>query len=107
MDIITMILMIGALIMIMAAIGMPLSGIVSASKVPAWAKLNSATPWGNPWIDSRPWLKKTLIKLGQGVLVCILFFFNFMWHLVKALSIKFVKTLEGMAKGAIKSPVKK
>lgn len=102
-----MVIMIGALIMIMAAIGMPLSGIVSASKVPAWAKPNPVTPWGSTWIDSRPWLKKVLIKLGQGVLVCILFFFNFMWHLFKALAKIFVKTLEGMAKGAIKSPVKK
>jgi len=102
-----MILMIGALIMIMAAIGMPLSGIVSASKVPGWAKLNPANSWGSPWIDSQPWLKKVLIKLGQGVLVCILFFFNFMWHLIKALVKIFVKTLEGAAKGLIKSPVKK
>lgn len=93
-----MILLIGALIMILSAIGMPLSGI----KVPDWAKLNPATPWGRPWIDSRPWLKKLLIKLGQGIIVCILFFFNFFWHLIKALAKIFVKRLESAAKSTVK-----
>ena len=102
-----MILLIGALIMILSAIGMPLSGIINASKTPGWAKPNPANPWGRPWIDSRPWLKKFLIKLGQVILFCIFFFFNFFWHLAKALAKIFVKTLEGAAKGAIKSPIKK
>lgn len=102
-----MVLMIGALIMVMSAIGMPLSAIVRASKVPSWAKPNPVTPWGRPWIDSRPWLKKVLIKIGQGVLFCAYFFFNFMWHLAKVLAKFFVKTLEGTAKGVIKNPVKK
>ncbi|MFZ2310573.1 MAG: hypothetical protein WAW11_03450 [Patescibacteria group bacterium] len=97
-----MILLIGALIMILAAIGMPLSGIISASKVPDWAKPNPATSWGRPWIDSRPWLKKFVIKLGQGILVCILFLVNFFWHLIKALTKIFIKRLEGAAKSAVK-----
>lgn len=97
-----MVLLIGALIMILSAIGMPLSGIIRASKVPDWAKPNPATPWGRPWIDSRPWLKKFLIKLGQVILVCIFFFFNFFWHFIKALGKIFIKVLEGAAKSAVK-----
>ena len=88
--------------MILAAIGMPLSGIISASKLPDWAKPNPATPWGGSLVDSRPWLKKFLIKLGQGILVCILFFFNFFWHLAKALVKIFVKRLESAAKSTVK-----
>lgn len=97
-----MILLIGVLIMILAAIGMPLSGIIDASKVPDWAKPNPATPWGGSLIDSRPLLKKFLIKLGQGILFCIFFFVNFFWHLIKALTKIFVKRLEGAAKSAVK-----
>jgi hypothetical protein len=102
MDVLKMILMFGALIMVMSAIGMPLSAIVRASKVPAWAKPNPAIPWGRPWIDSRPWIKKVLIKLGQGIIFTFLFLINFFWHAIKALTSKFVKVLEGAAKSAVK-----
>lgn len=97
-----MIFMIGALIMIMSAVGMPLSVIVGASKLPSWAKPNPLNSWGRPWIDSRPWLKKLIIKVGQVIIVGILFFFNFTWHLIKALGKIFVKTLEGSAKKMVK-----
>ena len=96
-----MFLMIGALIMVMSAIGMPLSAIVRASKVPSWAKPNPVTPWGRPWIDSRPWIKKVLIKIGQVALVIFLFLINFFWHAIKALAIKFVKVLEATAKKSV------
>lgn len=93
-----MIIMIGILIVVMAAIGMPLSGIIKASKLPAWAKANPATPWGIVWFDDKQWLKQGLIKIGQTLLVVALFFINFFWHLIKAASSAFVKVLEGGVK---------
>ncbi|MEI6835630.1 MAG: hypothetical protein WCK59_02240 [Candidatus Falkowbacteria bacterium] len=97
-----LIIAIAALIMIMAALGMPLSAIVRASKLPAWAKFNPNNSWGVAWLDKSRWLKVILIKLGQAVIFCFLFFINFIIAAIKAAINAFVKALEGTAKKVVK-----
>ena len=97
-----LIIAIAALIMIMAALGMPLSAIVRASKLPAWAKFNPKNTWGNAWLDKSRWLKVILIKLGQAIIFCFLFLANFILAVIKATINAFVKALEGTAKKAVK-----
>ncbi len=94
------------LIFAMAKLGMPLSEILKASKLPAWAKFRVTDPWGNPWIDSHPQLKNILIKFGQGILVSVLFFINFLLFTAKAAGKAFVKAIESSAKGATKKITK-
>ena len=100
---ILLIIAVAVLIVVMAALGMPLSGIIKASKLPASAKWNPNNSWGIEFFDKNNWIKVVLIKLGQAIIVCGLFFINFVWAAIKAASSAFVKALEGAAK----SPAKK
>jgi len=101
--IIFLVIAVGALVMIMSTLGMPLSAIIKASKLPASAKFNPNNSWGIEFFDKNRWAKVILIKLGQAIIVCVLFFFNFIWAAIKAATSGFVKVLESVAK----SPAKK
>lgn len=105
--IILLVVAVAALIMVMAALGMPLSAIIKASKLPASAKFNPKNSWGIEFFDKNLWVKVVLIKLGQAVIVCGLFFINFVWAAIKAAGSAFVKALEGAAKSPAKKAVKK
>jgi len=102
-ELLEMIVWIAIFVFVMAAIGAPLSKIAQNSKLPNWAKVNPANSWGIPWFDSKPWLKKRLISIGQLLFVCLYFFINFIWAIIKAAAKIFFKTLEGGAKKIIKS----
>lgn len=105
-DYLILLISVGILIFAMAKVGMPLSGVIKASKLPIWAKINPADPWGNAWFDSREWLKKILIKIGQGILIFILFFFSFVLAAIKAVAKAFIKAIENSAKSATKKITK-
>jgi len=101
-EIIFLVIAIAVLIMIMAKIGMPISAISRASKLPIWARFKASDSWGASWIDDRRILKVILIKIAQAIIVCVLFFFNFFWFFLKALGNGFVKALESTATKAVK-----
>lgn len=101
-EIIFVIIAVAVLIMVMAKIGMPISVISRASKLPVWARFKASNLWGASWIDDKRILKVILIKIAQAIIICALFFFNFFWFFLKALGNGFVKVLESTAKIAVK-----
>lgn len=111
----TAIILIVILIMALSALGMPLSAILRASKLPAWARFDPLVSWNNPafirihwirnlaiWLDGARWPKVLLIKLAQIIIVATLFFTNFIFAFIKVLGKFFVKAVEGTAKSVIK-----
>jgi len=47
--------------------------IVKSIIFPNWVKINYKNPWKIIFFDKNPWLKFVLIKLGQSLLIVVLF----------------------------------
>ena len=83
------------LLVLLSMFGVSFSAITKNSKLPTWAKFDHDEPLGIPgthicdWFERHKWLKETLIKLAQLVIIVALFIFNFILAVAKV----FIKAL--------------
>jgi hypothetical protein len=80
-----LVIAIGVLVILLAAIGVSVASLLKGGALPKWARFNPNDSWGFMWIDKKRWLKLILIRILQGAILITIFFVGAVGVVTKAL----------------------